>query len=288
MKLPSFHYQSPTSLDDAIRILSAEEGAAKIIAGGQSLMPMMAFRLASPSILVDLASIPDLDRIAIDATGVTFGAMVRWRDIEEDGRLRAACPLVAAAVEHIAHYQIRNRGTIGGSLAHADPSAEIPGIAVTCDAEIEIVGPRGSRLVAASDFIEGPLTTCLSHDEIIRSVRFPPWSVERRWAFEEFAQRRGDFAYAGIALHYAEAACGAISDAHVGVIGATNIPRRLPLVEKALNGKRLDSSVVAAAATIGSAAVQVADDLHASAEYRRALVGTLIERTLATAANRIM
>src|SRR5918992_578586 len=140
MKLPPFEYKSPTSLAEAVAILAAEGGGARPLAGGQSLLPVLAFRLAAPSVLVDLKRIPDLRRITIDEKGVHLGAMTRWRDILDDRRLHSAHPLLVAAIDHVAHYQIRNRGTVGGSLAHADPATEMPGIAVTCEAQIEIMG----------------------------------------------------------------------------------------------------------------------------------------------------
>lgn len=286
MKLPSFEYQRPTTIKEAVQMLADENGAAKIIAGGQSLIPILAFRLASPTVLVDLNGITGLDEIAISETGVTIGAMVRWRDLEKHHGLRKECPLVVAAVNHIAHYQIRNRGTIGGSIAHADPAAEMPGVVVTCDARVEVVGKNGVRQVNASDFFLGPLTTCLAPDEIVKAIHFPPWPQARRWAFDEFSQRRGDFAYAGVALYYDKSQDGRLENAHVGVIGATDIPRRLDSVEDALNGRKLDDSVVALAAKTASQSVEPDDDIHASAAYRRALVGTLVERALIAASKR--
>src|SRR5919206_172954 len=151
MKLPPFDYTSPTSVAEAVQILAASEGGARPIAGGQSLLPMLAFRLAAPSTLVDLRNIADLKGITIDDSGVRLGALVRWRDIEKDARLRSAHPLLVEAISHVAHYQIRTRGTVGGSLAHADPATEMPGIAVTCDAEIEVMGASGSRTIPATD-----------------------------------------------------------------------------------------------------------------------------------------
>jgi carbon-monoxide dehydrogenase medium subunit len=291
MKLPPFDYQAPATLGEAVRLLSEGNGAAKAIAGGQSLIPILAFRLASPSLLVDLGGIAGLGDITIHGSGVSIGAMVRWRELEEHAGLRSACPLIPAAVNHIAHYQIRNRGTIGGSLAHADPAAEMPGIVVTCDAQIEVIGREvsgksGARRIDARDFFVGPLTTCLAHDELITAIHFPRWPAARRWAFEEFAQRRGDFAFAGIALYYDEGPDGRIENAHVGVIGATPVPRRLAAVEASLNGKRLDDNVLARAAQAASSSVEPDDDIHASAGYRRALVGTLVERALVAAGNR--
>ncbi len=198
MKPAPFDYVCPAALDEAVALLAARPGEARPIAGGQSLMPLLAFRLAAPALLVDLRNIPGLDGIAVSDDGVRLGARVRWRDIEDDPRLRSAHPLLAAAVGHVAHYQIRNRGTVGGSLAHADPAAEMPGIAVTCEAEIAAVGPTGARAIAAAEFFFGPLATALAPDEIITELQLPAWLAGRRWGFEEFSRRRGDFALAGV------------------------------------------------------------------------------------------
>src|SRR6202166_2760508 len=194
MKLPPFEYACPTTLSDAVALLASHDGEAKPLAGGQSLVPMLAFRVASPSLLVDLRKLAELRQIKIADDGVTLGAMVRWRDILDDARLLRAHPLLVAAVKHVAHYQIRNRGTVGGSVAHADPAAEMPGIAVACDAEIAVTGKAGGRVIAAKDFFLGALMTALAPDEIITEIRLPAWPATRRFGFQEFALRRGDFA----------------------------------------------------------------------------------------------
>src|SRR5215813_6354990 len=284
MKLPAFDYACPATLAEAVALLASRDEA-KALAGGQSLVPMMAFRIASPSLLVDLRKLSYLRQITIDDGGVRLGAMVRWRDIEDDARLNAAHPLLGAAVSHVAHYQIRNRGTVGGSIAHADPAAEMPGIAVTCDAEIAVVGKSGAHAIAAADFFEGALTTALEPDEIIVEVRLPLWPKDRRWGFQEFARRRGDFAMAGAAVFYDLDASGKATNAHVGVIGVGDRPQRLPSVEAVLNGARVDADTIAKAAAATSAAVIPQDDIHASAAYRRSLVGTMVERALAAAAS---
>jgi carbon-monoxide dehydrogenase medium subunit len=284
MKLPAFHYASPRTLDEAIALLAAGGGDAKALAGGQSLLPVMAFRLAAPATLVDLRDVPGLDRITVDAAGVRLGAKVRWRDIERDSHLAAAQPLLAAAVAHVAHYQIRNRGTVGGSLAHADPAAELPGIAVTCDADIVIAGASGTRVAPAGRFFRGPLSTDLAHDELILELRLPAWPARRRWAFEEFARRRGDFALAGAAVFYDTDGSGRATNAHVGVIGACPRPHRVPQAEAELNARMIDDAAIQAAARAAAAAIEPPEDLHASAAYRRSLVGTLLERALRRAA----
>ena len=257
----------------------ASNGDALVIAGGQSLMPVLAFRLAAPSLLVDLRSIPGLNQIVVHA-GVSLGAKVRWRDIEDDERLAAAHPLLRSAIGHVAHYAIRNRGTVGGSLAHADPAAELPGIAVTCDAEIVLVGPRGERIIKAADFFTGPLSTLRRFDEIITELRMPEWPAPRGWAFQEFAQRRGDFALAGVALFYDEDDDGHIAGAHIGVIGAGDRPHRLPTVEAKLDGKCMTKDLIREAAALAAGSIDPTADIHADADYRRALIATLVERGL--------
>jgi carbon-monoxide dehydrogenase medium subunit len=284
MKFPLFDYACPTSLAEAVALLHDRRDEAMVLAGGQSLMPLLAFRLAMPRLLVDLKNIPGLDTIRIGAGGVGLGARVRWCDIEENAELPTAHPLLAAAIRHVAHYQIRNRGTVGGSIALADPAAEMPGIAVTCDAEIAVTGNAGARVIKAADFFLGPMATCLAPDEIITQIRLPPWPRGRRWAFEEFARRRGDFALAGIALFYDLEPNGDVANAHIGVIGASDRPHRLMAAEKAINGAVLDAAAIAAAADAASSAVDPMADHHAPADYRRALVATLVERALARAA----
>jgi aerobic carbon-monoxide dehydrogenase medium subunit len=280
MKLPPFEYSCPKSLSEAVALLAAHGGEAKPLAGGQSLVPMLAFRIAAPALVVDLRKLKELRQIGISNQGVTLGAMVRWRDILDDARLRTAHPLLVTAVEHVAHYQIRNRGTVGGSIAHADPAAEMPGIAVTCEAEIVAAGKAGARTIAAADFFRGPLTTALRPDEIVTEIRMPPWPGHRRFGFAEFARRRGDFALAGAALFYDRDSGGKAHNAHVGVIGVADRPLRLTAVENILNGSAIEAKTIAAAAAAGSAAVDPPDDIHAGGAYRRALVGAMVERAL--------
>src|SRR3978361_590568 len=208
MKLPPFEYACPATINEAVALLANHNGEAKALAGGQSLMPMMAFRVAQPTLLVDLRKLSDLRGIKISPDGVRLGALVRWRDILDDKRLETAHPLLKAAISHVAHYQIRNRGTVGGSIAHADPAAEMPGIAMTCDAEIAVVGKSGAHGRKAPDLSQGGVTTALTTDEIIVEIRLPAWPAGRRWGFQEFARRRGDFAMAAAAVFYDQDARG--------------------------------------------------------------------------------
>jgi carbon-monoxide dehydrogenase medium subunit len=283
MKLPPFEYACPTTINEAVALLASHDGEAKPLAGGQSLVPMLAFRVASPSLLVDLRKLAELRQIKIADDGVTLGAMVRWRDILDDARLRKAHPLLVAAVEHVAHYQIRNRGTVGGSIAHADPAAEMPGIVVTCEAKIAVVGKAGARVIDAVNFFEGPLMTALKSDEIITEIRLPAWPAKRRFGFQEFARRRGDFALAAAMLFYDEED-GKARNVHVGAIGIADRPLRLTAVEQALNGSKIDEAIIAKADAAASASVEPADDIHAGGAYRKALIGVMVERALKSAA----
>jgi carbon-monoxide dehydrogenase medium subunit len=283
MKPAPFDYRAPGTLREAIDLL-ASNPEALVIAGGQSLMPLLAFRLATPSLLVDLRRLPGLGSIAVGEDGLRLGALARWRDIEDDQRLVTGHPLLRAAVAHVAHYQIRNRGTVGGSLAHADPAAELPGVAVTCDGEITLAGPAGSRSIRAGDFFTGPLSTLRQPDEIVTELHLPKWPSGRRWAFQEYARREGDFALAGILLFYDEDRRRTLSNPHVGVIGACQRPHRLTRVEALLNHCALDDGLIRRAAAIAAEEVDPPDDLHGDAAYRRGLVATLIERGLRAAA----
>jgi carbon-monoxide dehydrogenase medium subunit len=285
MKLPSFDYACPATIAEAVALLAAHRGEAKPIAGGQSLVPMLAFRLAAPTLLVDLRKLSELRQITITDAVVTLGAMVRWRDILQDPRLRQAHPLLVAAVEHIAHYQIRNRGTVGGSLAHADPAAELPGIVVTCEADIVVRGSAQSRVIAAGDFFRGALTTALQPDEIVTEIRFPAWPRQRRYGFREFARRRGDFALAAAAVTF-EQAEQKFRNVGIGAIGVADRAIRLAAAERVLEGREVTDVAIAESAAAASAATDPADDIHASGAYRKTLIGVMVERALRDAVGR--
>jgi carbon-monoxide dehydrogenase medium subunit len=284
MKLPKFEYARPTSVTEAVALLASGNGSARPISGGQSLVPLLAFRLASPALLVDLRGVAELDWILIDDDSVHLGARTRWCDILLHAEMKSAHPLLVEAISHVAHYQIRNRGTVGGSLAHADPAAEMVGIAVVCDADITLTGPSGARVVAARDFVLGSLLTALEPDELITEVRLPRFPNARRWGFQELARRRGDFALAGVALFYDEDDAGRATDSHICVIGAGARPQRLPTAEAALNGTPVTEGTIMATANAVAEALDPPDDIHASAAYRRALAATLTERALNSAA----
>jgi aerobic carbon-monoxide dehydrogenase medium subunit len=243
MKLPDFEYLAPDNINEAIRALFKFNGEARIISGGQSLLPMMSFRLSRPQALIDLCNISDLNKIELTPVGLSIGSRVTWSSILKSSIVKEHCPILIDAVNEIAHYQIRNRGTIGGSLAHADPAAEIPTLALSCDAIINIIGMKGMRSILAKDFFKGTLSTCLDFDEIIIDIVFPYWKKNRKWAFEEFSVRRGDFAISGVYLFLDLDDQNYIDDARIGIINITNKPTLLKLTEKQLIRKKFDSKL---------------------------------------------
>ena len=279
MKMPAFDYAAPQTLPEALAILSSRRGEARLLAGGQSLLPLLAFRMASPSILVDLRKVQELDRISISPHGIELGAKVRWCDIEESKPLRAAHPLLVTAIEHVAHYPIKSRGTVGGSLAHADFAAELPGIAVACDAEIVAVSAGGTRRIPAGGFFQGPLTTTLREDELITALVLPVWPAQRRWGFQEFSRQRGGFPLAGVAVYYDDVE-GRAANAHLTVIAANSRLERSGAAEQALNGRPVSDDAIESTAQAAADAIDPVSDTEGSADYRRALVRTLAARAL--------
>lgn len=279
MKLPKFDYAVPATIDEAVAMLAQADGTARVIAGGQSLMPMLAFRLTQPSLLVDLRRLPGLDKITVSDDGVHLGAKTRWLDIERSAALATAHPLLRAAIAHVAHLQIRTRGTVGGSLAHADPAAELPCVAVLCDATIEVFGTAGARHVPARTFFTGPLTTVLEPDELVTGLFLPAWPAHRLWAFDEFSRRRGDFALAGIGL-YLDPHAGTATNVHIAAFGVGDTPLRLASAEAALEGKPLADAAIAACLKAAQGDIDPKDDIHGSAAYRRSLADHLLGEAL--------
>jgi len=284
MKPSRFEYHAAGSVDHAIALIADHGDDARFIAGGQSLVPMMNFRVAAPSALIDLNGVPELSEVRFDIDGALHvGAMTRTRRLETDPDIAAANPLLAAAALHVAHAQIRNRGTIGGSIAHADPAAEMPGIVLACDAEICVRGAAGGRVLKAGKFFDGVFTTALKDGELIEKVYFPPWPRERYWAFQEISRREGDFALVGIAAWFDLDASGAISACRVVAIGAGDTPLRLRGAEDVLTGSAPSPSLFDAAEEAAAADIDPFDDIHASADYRREVAAVLVVRTLAEA-----
>jgi carbon-monoxide dehydrogenase medium subunit len=281
MKPAPFEYARPGTLAEALSLLAEDD--ARPIAGGQSLVPLLALRMTAPKLLVDISRLSELKGIDIKPEGIRLGALTRWCDVLNHPQLAAYHPLLVEAIGHVAHYQIRNRGTVGGSCSHADPSAEMPAVAVTCEAQFEIASMRGMRIVPAEEFFLGILTTTLEPDELLVAVRLPHWPAGRRYAFQEFARRTGDFAIAGCALFWDEEDGRCISP-HVGVFGVADTPLRLPTVEATLTDHPVTPGLIAKAADLAQESVVPHGDLHAPAAYRSALMRVMVERALSSAA----
>lgn len=287
MKPAPFDYAAPESVSEAIALLADPEREAMIIAGGQSLMPMLNMRLARPELLVDLRRVAGLDYIRDSGQRVLVGAMTTKREVEGSTLVRDRLPLLHAATLHVGHPQIRNRGTVGGSMAQADPAAEYPVVAIVLGAEMRVAGPDGERTVAASDFFVTYLTTALEEDEILVEVAFPVPAGRTGWAFEEVSRRHGDFALAGCAITVTLDGAGAIADARVGVFGVTGSPVRLTAAEDLLRGALPDTELFERAGRVGADALpDPLSDLHASADYRRHLAAVLTARGLGKAVAR--
>jgi carbon-monoxide dehydrogenase medium subunit len=284
MKPSDFEYVQPATISEAIASLQASGDEGKVLAGGQSLVPLMNFRLAAPRILVDINRTAGLAHVTRDAGRLRVGAMTRLRSLETDPIVRQTHPVLAAAAAWVGHIQIRNRGTVGGSLSHADPAAEIPAIAVLTDAELVVAGPNGDRVIPAADFFLGFLVTALAADEILTEIRFSAIDPADGWGFREFAHRRGDFALAGAAatLHRTD---GVVDRARCVVFGTNDRPVRVASAEAALVGGPVSQERLAAAARL-AAGEALADDPRPDAPYRRTVTETMVRRSLEDAAAR--
>jgi CO/xanthine dehydrogenase FAD-binding subunit len=283
MKPAPFEYSRPASLDEACALLLGDEGA-RLIAGGQTLVPMMAMRLARPTRLVDIARIPNLACVRDDGDAVAIGATTRQCVVESDPLVRAKLPLLAAVMPWIGHAATRARGTIGGSLANADPAAEIVLVAVTLDATLACrEGPRTFEL-SASEFFTGLMTTALPAAGCLTAVRFPVWRAPRLGTgFHEVSARRGDFAYVSAAAQIALDDDGKCQRLAVGVGAATASPVRLDAVAKALEGKRITEQTARAAVTAALTGLEFLSDVHASVDYRRRVAASLAVRAIVDA-----
>ena len=285
MKPPRFDYHAPRSVDQAVELLVRYGGDAKILAGGQSLMPMLNFRLTRPAALVDVNRIPALAYIREEDGTVAFGAMTRQRTIEFSPVVARRLPLLQEATRWVGHLPIRSRGTIGGSIAHADPSAEYPAVLTALQGEVVVQGPRGRRTLEPAALFETYLTTSLAPDELLIEVRLPAMAAGAGFAFEEFARRHGDFALAGIAAMVVRdgARC---TTARLASAGAGPVPVRLRAAEEILERDGLGAAAIAAAAARAAELVDPDSDVHASADYRRHLTRVLTARALKRAVDR--
>ncbi|MDX1659367.1 MAG: FAD binding domain-containing protein [Nitriliruptorales bacterium] len=285
MKPPPFRYVAPDTTDDALAALADAGDEAKVVAGGQSLIPLLNMRLAAPSVLIDINQLTDLDRIEVSEARVTVGATVRQASLEHDEEAIRRLPLLGQALRHVAHPVIRNRGTVVGSIAHADPAAELPAVLAVLGGTVEVRSTAGERTLAAEDLFVGPLESSLDPTELITAASFPV--PEGRWgsAFEELARRHGDYAMSGVATVVHVNGDGLVASAQAAFTGVGPVPVVVDL-SGPLAGQdptRLDTAEAVAAAR---GAIDPQPDIHASAEYRRHLSGVLVDRALRAAGER--
>ena len=286
MKPPSVKYQRAGGREEAIALLSEHGDEAKLLAGGQSLVPLMSFRLVQPVILIDLNPATDLDHVGEDNGHVVIGAMTRQRTVETSRLVRDNLPLLSETLGHVGHVTIRNRGTIGGSLAHADPAAEIPVALLALDGEVVVEGPDGARTVKADDFFIGPLTTVLAPTEILTSVRIPRSAAGTGAAIVELARRHGDFAIviAMAVVHLDQN--GECDMTRIALGGVEAVPARLRNAEAGLLGVEPSDEAIEAAAAAAADGVDPFGDIHGSEAYRRDMTSVFVRRALIQAVER--
>jgi carbon-monoxide dehydrogenase medium subunit len=286
VKPPPFDYSAPDTLDEALALLHEHGDEARPLAGGQSLVPLLALRLAHPSRLIDLAGILELTRVRADGSGLAIGGMVRERFAERAEMVSVRAPLLAEALPLIGHPAIRSRGTVGGSLAHADPAAELPAVALALDAELVARSrARGERVIPAAAFFQGYFTTALEPDEILTEMRLRGVAAGTGYSFTEVARRHGDFAMVGVAAQL-RLADGKIADARLALSGVSDVPVRAPAAEAALAGADVSEAAFGEAAELAAADLSPPADLHGSPAYRRHLARVLVKRALRSAAHR--
>ena len=284
MKLPPVEYEAPTTVAEAVDLLAEHTDEASVLAGGQSLIPLLALRLAHPAVLIDINGIDELSGVSATNGWVAIGATTREYVAEESGTLADAVPLLAAALPLIGHEAIRNRGTIGGSLAHADPAAELPAVARALDAEFVVRGQSGERIIPAAGWFEGYLTTSRGPDELLVEVRFPAAGPGTGISFQEVARRHGDFAIVGLAASLTLSQ-GAISEARLAFAGMSDVPLRATDAEDLLAGQAPSAELFDEAARRATDDVDPPADLHGSSDYRKKVAAAVVRRGLRAAAD---
>jgi carbon-monoxide dehydrogenase medium subunit len=285
VKLPCVEYEAPVTVAEAVDLLAEHGDEASVLAGGQSLIPLLALRLARPAVLIDINGVAELSRVSATDGRVTVGAMTREYVAEESETVAQAVPLLASALPLIGHEAIRSRGTVGGSLAHADPAAELPAVARALDAEFVVRSRSGDRVIAAAEWFEGYLTTARQPDEILVEIRFPAAGPGTGTIFQEVARRHGDFAMVGVAVSLT-LADGAVSEARLALSGVADVPVRAADAENLLAGEEPSAELFEEAARRATAGIDPPADLHGSSEYRKKAAAALVRRGLRAAAAR--
>jgi aerobic carbon-monoxide dehydrogenase medium subunit len=278
----SFEYYSPRSLSDAVKFLSEHKDDIKILSGGQSLMPLMKMRLAKPGYLLDIGRIPGLDTIVEEGNHLIIGGLVTYAQMESSDLLKKRCPLIPQTATNVADVQVRNRGTIGGSIAHADPAGDMPATILALDAEIKAVGPNGERWIKAGDFFLGLLMSALEPDQIVTAIKVPVTGSDKT-AYTKAAPRSSGFAVVGVAVRMAVDGSGICSRIALGITGITDKAYRADRAEKMLVGKKLEPQLIEAAALEATRNIDVIEDINGSSEYRTHLTHVYIARTIQTA-----
>ncbi|HXG50712.1 MAG TPA: xanthine dehydrogenase family protein subunit M [candidate division Zixibacteria bacterium] len=278
----AFDYYAPRTLSDAVAFLAAHRDDAKILSGGQSLLPLLKMRLARPAYVVDIGRIPDLDAIREEGDWIVIGGLATHAQIESSELLRRRCPLLPQTAATIADVQVRNRGTIGGSIAHADPAGDFPAAVLALDAEIEAVGPNGTRWIRSGEFFLGLMMSALEPDEIVTAIKVPATGTDRT-AYLKAAPRSSGFAVVGVAVRAALDPAGVCSRIAIGITGVTDKPYRAERVERLLAGRKLDARTIADAAAETTRDVDVVEDVNGSAEYRAHLAAVYVARAVEAA-----
>lgn len=285
MKPAAFQYAQAVDLAHAVELLAEYGDDAKVIAGGQSLVPLLNMRLARPAVVVDLNALQELDYIRVADGVVAVGALTRHRTLELSAEANQACPILALAMANVAHPQIRNRGTVGGSVAHADPAAELPAVLLALGGQVKAQSVRGERIIKAEDLFTSYFTTCLEADEILTEVQFPIWPGQTGSAFQEVARRHGDLAMVGVAAQVTMDGA-AVTRTGIALIGMGPTPVKADQAEQMLVGNAPTAALITRAAAAAVAQSEPDADLHASAEYRHSVAETLAERALNEAIQR--
>lgn len=280
MKSPPFRYLAPSSLDEALSLRAEHADDCAVLAGGQSLVPLLNLRMAFPETVIDIGRVPGLGGVRERDGGLAVGAMTRHREAELSPLVAARAPLLPLALAHVGHVAIRNRGTVGGSLAHADPAAELPALALVHDAELVVRSVRGERVVPAAGFFRGYMTTAVEPDELLVEVRLPAPSPGTRAGFVEVARRHGDYALAGAAALVRLDPAGTIAEARLALFGVDATPVRAVEAEAALRGARPGEDVFREAAELAASGLAPNADVHASSEYRRRVAAVVARRAL--------
>ena len=278
----AFDYYAPASLEEALSLLSNKLDGAKILAGGQSLLPLMKLRLAKPDVIIDIGGLPELSYIREEGNHITIGALTTYTELAESALIMNRCPLLAQAAMVVGDVQVRNRGTVGGGLAHADPAEDLPAAILALDVEVKATGPAGHRWIPAREFFITMLTTSLAPEELITEIRIPV-RTGYKFAYQKASRQAAGFAIVGVAVSLKESGNGVCEDLAIGITGVGDVAYRADKIEAALRGQKLDDRAIASAATLVTDGVDAIEDVNATPGYRSHLAQVYVERAIQAA-----